>query len=127
VQTFPSDFYEHLFRLRGLEFPRDTPKRPQYFGHLTNDIVYRRLAPGVLDELQKVTPKLPSGRRKHHYFRRLTDEVGHPKLREHMASVIILFRSLIVFAPVMARQCRCRSTCPRRGCEFPRCGLRRAP
>jgi hypothetical protein len=50
--------------------------------------VYKRLAPGVLDELQNVTPKLNSGRRKHQYFRRLTEEVGHPKLREHLASVI---------------------------------------
>jgi hypothetical protein len=87
VPTFPADFYEHLFRLRGLEFPRDTLKRPQYFGHLTNDIIYRRLAPGVLEELKNVTPKLPNGRRRHHYFRRLSEDVGHPKLREHLAAV----------------------------------------
>lgn len=41
VKTFPEEFYENLFRLRGLEFPRDTVQKPQYFGHLTNDIVYR--------------------------------------------------------------------------------------
>jgi hypothetical protein len=67
--SFPTEYYENLFRLRGLEFPRDSVKRPKYFGHLTNDIIYKRLAPGVLEELKNVTPKLPSGRRKHHYFR----------------------------------------------------------
>lgn len=39
VKTFPADFYEQMFRLRGLDFPADTIKRPQYFGVLTNDIV----------------------------------------------------------------------------------------
>ena len=29
-------------------------KRPQYFGVLTNDVVYKRLAPGVLEELKRV-------------------------------------------------------------------------
>src|SRR5262249_36411009 len=40
VQTFPDSFYEELFRLRGLSFPKDSVKRPQYFGHLTNEIIY---------------------------------------------------------------------------------------
>ena len=88
VQTFPPEFYDNLFRLRGLHYPRDTVKRPQYFGYLTNDVVYKRLAPGVVEELKKLTPKLPSGRRKHQYFRRLTENLGHPKLREHLASVV---------------------------------------
>jgi hypothetical protein len=42
VRPFPSDYYEELFRLRGLDFPRDKVQRPQYFGVLTNDIVYRQ-------------------------------------------------------------------------------------
>jgi len=88
IKTFPDQFYEELFRLRGLAFPSDSVKRPQYFGHLTNDIVYARLAPSVLDELRSSTPKDEHGRRSHHFHRRLTDDIGHPKLREHMASVL---------------------------------------
>ena len=88
MKTFPDEFYQELFRLRGLEFPKDSVKRPQYFGHLTNDIVYRRLAPAVLDELKNSTPKSPSGRLKNHLHRRLTSDLGHPKLREHMASIV---------------------------------------
>jgi hypothetical protein len=90
VKTFPQRFYDNMFRLRGLHFPKDTVKRPQYFGHLTNDVIYKRLAPGILDELRRVTPKLPSGRRKHPYTRRLTEEMGHPKLREHLEVVMAL-------------------------------------
>jgi hypothetical protein len=92
IQTFPPDFYSEMFRLRGLDFPRATVKRPQYFGHLTNDIVYKRLAPGVLKELQSVTPKTETGRRKHKYFQHLTSNVGYPKLREHLGSVVTLMK-----------------------------------
>ena len=88
VKTFPDEYYEQLFRLRGLDYPTETVHRPQYFGHLTNDIIYKRLAPAVLDELKKTTPKDKKGRNKNHYHRRLTPDLGHPKLREHMASVI---------------------------------------
>lgn len=88
VKTFPDEFYEQLFRLRGLNYPTDTVKRPQYFGHLTNDIVYKRLAPAVLEELKRTTPKTPSGRPRDHFHRRLTPDLGHPKLREYMASVV---------------------------------------
>lgn len=92
VKTFPEEYYVQLFRLRGLDFPHDTVKRPQYFGHLTNDIIYDRLAPGVKDELKKSTPKAPSGRHRQHLHRRLTPDLGHPKLREHMASVVTIMK-----------------------------------
>jgi P63C domain-containing protein len=92
IKTFPDQFYEELFRLRGLSYPRDGVSRPRYFGHLTNDIIYRRLAPGVLDELKRVTPKLPSGRRKGTFPQRLTEDVGHPKLREHLSAVIAVMQ-----------------------------------
>jgi hypothetical protein len=92
VRTFPDDFYTELFRLRGLSFPRDTPHRPLYFGHLTNDIVYSRLAPGVLDELKRVTPRNDNGRPKAKYFQSLTSNTGYPKLREHLGRVVMLMQ-----------------------------------
>jgi hypothetical protein len=57
LKTFPSDFYQKLFRLRGMQYPNDTVQRPRYSGLFTNDIVYDRLAPGVLDELRKENPR----------------------------------------------------------------------
>lgn len=92
VHTFPEDFYEQLFRLRGLKYPQTTVKRPQYFGHLTNDIIYARLAPSVLEELKKITPRNGKGRYKHQLHRRLTYDMGHPKLRELLASVVTLMK-----------------------------------
>jgi hypothetical protein len=92
VHTFPNEFYENLFRLRGMKYPTDTVKRPRYFGHLTNNIIYSRLAPKVLEELKKVTPRDEKGRHKHQLHRRLTSDVGHPKLREHIAAVVSLMK-----------------------------------
>ncbi len=92
VKTFPPDYYEQLFRLRGLDYPQYTVKRPQYFGVLTNDIVYKRLAPGVLDELKKVVPRNEDGRPTAKYFQKLTSNVGYPKLREHLGSVVTLMK-----------------------------------
>ncbi|ADU36243.1 P63C domain-containing protein [Variovorax paradoxus] len=88
VQTFPIEYYKELFRLRGLPFSTDSVKRPQYFGVLTNDIVYKRLAPGVLEELQRVTPRNEDGRPKAKYFQSLTGNLGYPKLQQHLGKVI---------------------------------------
>jgi P63C domain len=76
IKTFPDEYYAQMFRLRGLEFPRDSVKRPQYFGTLTNDIVWKRLAPGVLTELKKVMPKNDKGRRKGTFVQALTRNIG---------------------------------------------------
>lgn len=92
VRTFPAEYYEQLFRLRGLAFPTTTVQRPQYFGVLTNDIVYNRLAPGVLDELKKVADRNEQGRPKHKFFQKLTTNIGYPKLREHLGSVVTLMK-----------------------------------
>jgi hypothetical protein len=93
VKTFQYDYYEQMFRLRGLTFPPGNGvKRPQYFGHLTNDIVYRRLAPGVWKELKEQTEKDEKGRLKHKLFQKLTPNIGHPKLRDLLSSVITIMK-----------------------------------
>ncbi len=96
VSTFPLDYYKELFRLRGWKFPNlpaDQRKRPILVGRLTNDIIYDRLAPGVREELHRLTPRNDKGRLKHKLFQRLTKDIGHPKLREHLASVVALMRA----------------------------------
>lgn len=93
LPTFPPAFYKEMFRLRGIAYSSDIgAARPQYFGKLTNDIVYKRLAPGVLDELKKIQEKTPGGNAKHKLFQRLTTNVGYPKLREHLGSVVTLMK-----------------------------------
>jgi hypothetical protein len=92
VQTFPEDYYRELFRLRSVAYNPTSVKRPMYFGHLTNDIIYARLAPQVLQELRKRGERTPSGRLRYHHHRRLTDDIGHPKLRELLSSVVTIMK-----------------------------------
>lgn len=92
VSTFPVDYYREMFRLRGLDFPTATVRRPQYFGHYTNNIVYSRLAPGVQQELKRVQRRTDDGRPKDKLFQRLTTNKGYPQLREHLGSVVTLMK-----------------------------------
>lgn len=92
VPTFPVGFYEQLFRLRGLNYEVDSVRRPQYFGWLTNDIIYKRLAPNVLSELKKIARRNEAGRPTHKYFQRLSANMGYPKLREHMGAVVAIMK-----------------------------------
>jgi hypothetical protein len=96
VGTFSLGYYKEMFRLRKWNWP-DLPaeqrKRPVLVGKITNDIVYDRLAPGVRQELHRLTPRDEKGRLKQKLFQRLTDHVGHPKLLEHLATVSGLMRA----------------------------------
>jgi len=92
VKTFPDEFYTHLHRLKGWKHVPKSNKRSPYVGYLTIDLVYKRLAPGALAELQRLTPRDDKGRRKHRFHQYLTEDIGHPRLREHLASVITLMR-----------------------------------
>ncbi len=92
VQKFPPDFYEQLFRLRQLEFPKDSPRRPQYFGILTNNIIYRRLAPGIWKELKRAVAKDESGRPKHRLHQHLSPEIGDPRLVGLISSVTTIMK-----------------------------------
>lgn len=91
LKTFDPEFYELMCELRGEPLER-AKKRPQYFGKLTNNLVYQRLAPGVLQKLKEVNPVTESGRRKTQHHRHLTTDVGHPKLREHLSGLISAMR-----------------------------------
>jgi len=92
AKTFPDEFYSELFRLRNLPFPSGRVPRPQFFGNLTNDIVYRRLAPGVLEELKRVAPRNAKGKRSGKLFQMLSASWGYRKLLEHMGAVITMMQ-----------------------------------
>lgn len=93
AKTFPDEFYKELFRLRGWQYIPFSVKRPGVVGKYTNDLVYERLAPGILEELKRKNPANTKGVRKHKHFQWLTEHVGHPRLREHLASLIVLMKA----------------------------------
>jgi len=93
AKRFPDDFYKEMFRLKDWQYSPLSVKRPMLVGRLTNDLIYSRLAPGVLGELRRQAPRDEKGRLKQHFHRRLTSEIGHPKLAEHLAGVIALMKA----------------------------------
>lgn len=92
VKTFPDEYYEQLFRLRGWQYNPLSVKRPQYIGKLTNQIVYEKLPPGVLEELKKVNPITQNGHRNNRHHQYLTEDVGRKTLEKHLISIITLMR-----------------------------------
>jgi hypothetical protein len=94
AKRFPDEFYHEMFRLKGWQWSGlKVGKRPGVVGRYTNDIVYERLAPGLLQELQVRNPKNEKGYREHKHHQLLTDEVGHPALAQHLYAVIGLMRA----------------------------------
>ena len=87
VRKFPPDYYAQMCRLRGLPYDPSSVKRPAYFGHLTNDIVYRRMAPGIWKEL-KSRAASEERKTKPHLHRFLTLDIGDPRLREVITKVV---------------------------------------
>lgn len=91
VKTFPDEFFESLFKMKGLNWTlANKGKKPQYIGHYINNYVYSRLAPQVLSELRKINPKHEGGKRKAKHTQYIDIDYGHPKLKEHL-SILIAF------------------------------------
>ena len=93
AKRFPPNFYQEIFRLKGWTYsPLNPMKSPRLVGRITNQIVYERLPPGVLDELRLKNPIVSNNRRKYKHHQFLTEEIGNPHLEKHIASVTTLMR-----------------------------------
>ncbi len=92
--TFPLELYRQWFRLNNWEWKKENAqKRPQVIGTWTNNLIYSRMAPGLLDRLKEINPKNERGKLENPYFSFLTDEVGEPKLREFFGGLIALSKA----------------------------------
>jgi hypothetical protein len=92
AKRFPDEFYIEMFRLKSWQWKGMKINKPSIVGKYTNDIVYNRLAPGILKELQLKNPPIDNGRRKVKHHQWLTDDVGHPALSHHLFATITLMR-----------------------------------
>jgi hypothetical protein len=91
-KTFSDKYYEQLHRLWNIPMNEEFPHhRPKFFGHLTNNLVYRRLAPGLLEELRTENKKIKERENKNPMMHQsLTRETGITKLKGHLLQVEIL-------------------------------------
>ena len=70
-----------------------TVGKPSIVGRLTNDFVYERLAPLILEELQKPNPVTEAGYRRHKHHQWLTEDIGHPALAQHLYATVALMKA----------------------------------
>ncbi|HJQ81694.1 MAG TPA: P63C domain-containing protein, partial [Lacipirellulaceae bacterium] len=89
VRTFPADYFKHLCRLKNVELRPDM-KLPQYFGILTNNLVYRRIAPGLLKRLK--VRRVEMGRLNEKLHSGLSLDVGIPEVLVHLGTVVGLMK-----------------------------------
>ena len=85
VRTFPADYFKHLCRLRGIELRPDM-KLPQYFGTITNNLVYRRMAPGLVTKLKE--RRVGLGRPNEKLHSGLSLDFGIPEVLVHLGTVV---------------------------------------
>lgn len=116
AKRFPDDFYKEMFRLRGWKYPTVAGQKPGVVGRYTVDLVYERIAPGLVAELEEKNPKNESGYRKAKHHQWMTDDVGHPALSAHIHSVMGFMRACDSWDQLMLMMNR---AFPKKGSQIP--------
>ncbi|MFM9940692.1 MAG: P63C domain-containing protein [Hyphomicrobiaceae bacterium] len=95
AKKFPDEFYENIYKLKGWVWPGMGKNRYSVVAHYTRDLVYERLAPGLLKELESKSPKNETGQRSMKMHQWLTEEIGDPMLAQHLHSLVMFQRYAI--------------------------------
>lgn len=93
AKRFPDEFYELMFKLNGWQYAGMGVKRPGIVGRYTNDLVYQRIAPGLLPELRRLNPPNEQGHRRSKHHQWLTQDIGHPALQKHLDILIAFMKA----------------------------------
>lgn len=92
-KKFPAEFYRVIFELKGLQID-DVRRRPQWMGHITNNLIYDRMLPNLRQTLAELNPADAKGNRSHRHHQHLTD-TGSPHLDEQIRTIITLAKASI--------------------------------
>ena len=92
AKKFPDEFYENIYKLKGWAWPGMGKNRFSIVAHYTRDLVYERLGPGVLHELESKSPKNEKGYRPNKLHQWLTEDIGDPMLAQHLHALMMFQR-----------------------------------
>lgn len=95
AKKFPDEFYENIYKLKGWPWPGMKKNRYSVVAYYTRDLVYQRIAPTLLEELEKKSPQDEKGNRKNKLHQWLTDDIGNPMLAQHIHS-LMMFQKLAI-------------------------------
>lgn len=92
AKKFPNEFYENIYKLRGWPWTGMAKNRYSAVAGYTRDLVYERMAPGLLAELEQKSPKDEKGQRDNKLHQWLSGDIGDPMLASHLQSILTLQR-----------------------------------
>lgn len=92
AKRFPPEFYEQIYRLKNWAYSSSSKNKYSVVGYYTKDLVYERIAPGLMAEMERVMPRDEDGVKKGKFHQLLTDDHGIPKLKEHFAALLAVMR-----------------------------------
>jgi len=90
AKKFPDEFYENIYKLRGWPWAGMQKNRYSAVAGYTRDLVYERMADGLLKDLEKKSPVNEKGNRQHRLHQWLSDDLGNPLLAKHLQSLLTL-------------------------------------
>lgn len=90
MRMFRDDYYKQMWRLMGWEWRGMSVPKPMRVGQLTDDLIYKRLAPGVRDALRALVPRSSKGYLKHKLHQHMTPEEGRQALDKHIHAITAL-------------------------------------
>jgi hypothetical protein len=93
AKRFPDEFYTQIYRLKGWDHNRiQGHKYPWPIGKITNDLIYSRLAPGALEELNRLNPPNNEHVRAARFHQWLTPQLGQVDLDRRMNETLATMR-----------------------------------
>ncbi len=102
-RTYPDEYYDELYRLRDLGPVENYGKHPSYFGNLTNNIIYKRFAPGVLAALKDKSPRADGGKHRRKLFQMLSPEKQTELQEDFLPAVIEIMKTCDTFDEFMEK------------------------
>ena len=88
VKTFPDEFYQEMYRLRGWIWRGMQVNRISACSGYTRDLVYDRLAKDLVQKLEEKNPMDAAGNREAKHWQWLSDDLGNPALKAHLHTLI---------------------------------------
>ncbi len=92
IEQFPIEFFELMCDLKSWPYEKGVTKYYPAMGHVINDVIYSRLAPGILTEIDDRNPRV-NGKRKTKKYNWLTVDLGLPQLNAHLNGVMTLAKA----------------------------------
>jgi len=93
VKTFDEHYYKQIYRLLGLDWARYEVKKknhPWVVARITNRIIYSKLLPGILQELNEINPANDKGIRQNRHHQFLSENMGYRALLKHIGAITMI-------------------------------------